>query len=394
MSFFVAEKMSDPGVMADPYPFYAWLRENEPIHLDPDGAAYISRYDLAMVLKDPDLRDTPRRDLEAADSYAIATMNRALIKEVAPRHARLRRQATATVFSPSQLERLEVVGLAVVEELLDAFEGELRDGYPVDLHVRYTKPAVEQMAAEYFGIPHKHREELLPLPGLVFRTMYPRRTEEDVRNADVAARAMIDYLRDVIPRNGFLPGSALHALVRDGDLTGDDLLYTCYTMLQGSHLSPMAALDLAVTTAMDHPEHHGVLFTEPRAWLEEATRFRSPLITTGANLAPRVTLRAGGVELAAHTPVRIMVGAANRDPGAFGEPDRFTPHRPRSRPHLAFGTGPHTCIARHMAHVQTKIALQGLVRRFGTGLRPAGPVVWSSYRSQRAMKSFPVALGA
>ncbi|MFI8829309.1 cytochrome P450 [Streptomyces sp. NPDC053431] len=143
---------------------------------------------------------------------------------------------------------------------------------------------------------------------------------------------------------------------------------------------------------MDYPEHNDLLFADPKAWLDEALRFRSPLITTGANLAPREAMQAQGVELAPHTPVRIMVGAANRDHAAFTEPDRFAPHRPQARPHLAFGTGPHTCIARHMAHGQTKIALQALLRRFGPGLKPATSPTWTSYRSQRAMETFPVAL--
>ncbi|MET7569531.1 cytochrome P450 [Streptomyces sp. NPDC005492] len=380
------DALSEPEQLSDPYPFYSWLRTNHPVHRDPDGTAYVSHYDYATLLKDPDLRDAPVHD---ADSYTLRTLNQALIKAVPPRHTRLRRVGSAA-FDRDLLAQAEERMTETAEELADRLAVALAENGTADLHTAYSLPFTQRAAATVFGIPDADFELLAALPARMFQALYPRATPADTADADDASRALFTYMETAVREQRFSPGSGFARLIEAADLMpADEITRLCWMLWWGSYTSALAAIDLAALTLIEHPHTAPLLHEDTGTWVEEALRYRSPHVINSANLTTRRTMTVGTVTLPPHTPVRFLLAAINRDESAFPGGDAFDPHRTGTPRHLAFGEGIHACIAAQLARRELAIALTTLETRLPR-LALAGPPVWRPYTTQRLCSGFPV----
>ncbi|WP_405657917.1 cytochrome P450 [Streptomyces sp. NBC_01166] len=381
------DALAKPETLDDPYPFYSWLREHHPVHLDPDGTVYISRYEYAVLLKDPALRDAPVDDTR---SYTLRTLNQALIKAVPPRHTQLRR-AGAVAFDRRLLARAGNQARETAERLARQLADTLaRDGR-ADLHTAYTLPLTQRTAAAVFGIPARDFDLLAALPARMFGALYPHATPAGVADADEASRTLFAYLANAVHHRGFTRGSGFARLVdARGSLPPDEVVRLCWMLWWGSYTSALAAIDLAVLTLIERPGTITLLHRDTRAWVEEALRYRSPHIINSANLTTRHEMSIGTTTVEAHTPVRFLLAAMNRDEAAFPQADTFDPHRTGTRHHIAFGEGIHSCIGAQLARMEIATALTVLATHLPR-LALAGPPTWRPYTTQRLCHSFPVA---
>ena len=361
------DSLAQPQQLGDPYPFYAWLRAHDPVHRDPDGTVYLSRYPDAALLKNPDLRDAP----EAHDhSHTLHTLNQALIKAVPPRHTELRRVGAAA-FDRRLLSRASVQIKEIAERLADDMADTLTSDGVADLHTRYSLPFAQRAAATVFGIPDEDYAMLASLPERMFGGLYPKTTPGAVADADDASRTLLSYMQVAVLHRRFTPGSGFARLADTDDrLPADDVVRLCWMLWWASYTSSF-------------------LRDNSKAWIEEALRFRSPHVINSANLTTRREVTVGATTLAPHTPVRFLVAAMNRDELAFADPDTFDPQRRGTPNHLAFGTGIHSCIGAQLARMEMTIALTTLATRLPRLALSSQPT-WRAYTTQRLCSSFPV----
>ncbi|MGV9770632.1 hypothetical protein [Streptosporangium sp. NPDC003464] len=167
--------LAQPNNLQDPYPFYAWLRSNRPVHTDPDGTVYLSRYEDAVHLRDPDLRTAPVDD---SRSFALHTFNQTMVKAVAPRHGALRRVA-GVAFDRRLLARAGERMRRTAENLAEQLATRLAAEGSADLHAEYSLPFTQRAAATVFGIPDEDFDQLAAMPARIFAPLYPKTTPTD-----------------------------------------------------------------------------------------------------------------------------------------------------------------------------------------------------------------------
>lgn len=380
------ESLAQPQQLRDPYPFYALLRTHDPVHRDPDGTVYLSRYAFAALLKNPDLRDAPE---DHNHSHTLQTLNQALVKAVPPHHTELRRVGAAA-FDRHLLSRASVELKKTADGLADDMVRTLAREGIADLHTRYSLPFSQRAAAIVFGIPDEDYTVLAALPERMFGGLYPKTTPAAVADADDASRTLLNYMQDAVLHRRFNPGSGFARLAdADDRLPADEVVRLCWMLWWASYTSTLAAIDLAVLTLIEHPHTAPLLRHSTKAWIEEALRFRSPHVINSANLTTRREITVGTTTLAPQTPVRFLLAAMNRDEAAFPDADTFDPQRSGTPHHLAFGTGIHSCIGAQLARMEMAIALTTLATRLPR-LTMASQPSWRANTTQRLCSSFPV----
>lgn len=381
--------LARPEQLTDPYPFYSWLRAHDPVHRDPDGTVYLSRFAHASLLRDPGLRDAPADD---SRSHTLRTINQSLIKAVPPKHTQLRRAASAA-FGRPLLARAEAQAEKTAARLAAELARALAEGGSADLHTRFSLPFTQRVAADVFGIPDPDFPLLASLPARMFGALHPGSGPAEVADADDASRTLAGWLEEAVHERRFVPGSGF-ALLTDarGSLPYDDLVRLCWMLWWGSYTSALAALDLAVLTLLEHPRTAPLLRRDAKAWTEEALRYRSPHVVNSANLTTRREFTVDGITLAPHTPVRFLLAAMNRDGAVFPHPDTFDPHRTGTPHHIAFGEGVHSCVGAQLARMELAVALTTLTTRLPR-LTLAAPPTWRTHTTQRLCECLPVTSG-
>ncbi|MFJ7146722.1 cytochrome P450 [Streptomyces sp. NPDC100445] len=373
---------------ADPYPFYRWLRSHHPVYVNPDGIAYVSTYEHSALLGSPDVRDNLEDD-EQSDTLRL--FNRTIIKTVPPRHTDLRRVGGEAFRRGFLLETGRQMQRAA-DELADRLVRTLKRDGSADLNAEFSYPFSQEAARIFFGLPEEDFDMLAALPSRMFKALYPKTDPEGLRDADDASRFLYAYLEDAVRHRRFRPGGAFDRIVEaaDGSLA-DDVVHLCWLMWFGSYNSPLAAMDLALLTLIEEPQTKGALLADPKAWVDEALRYRSAHVINSANLTTRRELTVGDVTLPAQAPIRFLLAAINRDEMAWPNAEVFDPSRDDGFRHVAFSRGPHTCIAKQFASIEVGAAVTALASRVPR-LSLAGEPAWSTYTTQRLCTAFPVKL--
>jgi cytochrome P450 family 114 len=402
-------RLSDPVTLQDPYPFYAWLREHAPVYRNPAGGIYlVSRNASARaVYQSPDVRNVGPEDVAAvrpawADSRLMRLMSQGLATADVTRHARLRR-AISPHFTLRQAKHLEAAAGRHCDALLARLAARLKDGETADLVSEFTLPLGMHMAADIIGIPEPDRAELTGLILTVLASMHPAAGDDAVDVGDRACERIEGYFRQLAAERRRRPAedlaSALLAEVREDGAEPeqglDQLEYTAalWGLWAAGFETTVAAMGFGVLAMIDHPDAAVWLDGGPdqvRAFVAETLRHSPPMVM---ETVPRVAVREfrlDGVAIPAGADVRPVVGAANRDPEAFPDPDRFDPSRSTSRM-VTFGSGPHRCLGTNLARMECAVAL-ARVRRALPGLALAGRPVFRASAGLRTIERCPVAL--
>jgi cytochrome P450 len=308
-----------------------------------------------------------------------------------PDHDRLRRLANKA-FTPRAVERLVPRIHEVVAELLDRAE-ELGE-FDVVADVAYPLPVT--VISEMLGVPEGDRDALRRWSLDLIYTLDPMLSVETLARAQRAGAEFRAYLRDLIAdRRAHLGDDLLSGLIQAEDegrqLTPQELVATCVLLLVAGHETTSSFIGNGMLALLRDPGQYARLHDDPglmRSAGEELLRFDSPVQLTG-----RLVLRdteIAGQRVEAGQDVVALVGAANRDPEAFDEPDRLDLGRPDNR-HLAFGGGIHFCLGAPLARVEGGTAIASLVGRFGSLELVDPEPAWRDTVTLRALRSLPVA---
>jgi cytochrome P450 len=392
-----------PELRANPYPFYAQLRAQDPVHWDePMGFWVLTRYaEVASVYHDRQFSRAEglRLGFEHAledDRVDAEPVYRAFSKMVAyadpPYHTRLRGLANKA-FTPRAVERMRPHIQQIVDELLDAAEsnGEL------DVIRDLAAPLPIIVIAEMLGLPRGDRQHFKQWSDDAFAVLgVVRRSPELMRRASESLGEMSEYFnalsdaRRSSPREDLL--SALVAAEEEGNrLTRDELVANVGLLLSAGHETTTNLIGNGVLALLQHPDQLEKLRADPALAadaVEEVMRYDNP-----AQIAYRSAtedVQVGGQCIRKGQVVNLMLGAANRDPAQFSHPDRFDLER-RELKHVGLGLGIHYCLGAPLARLEGQIAFNTLLRRFPK-LRLAGDQLeWHEHPTFHGLKALPVA---
>ncbi len=387
----------DAAFLEDPFPTYHLLRSHDPVHRNPDGSYFLTRYDdVAAVYRDRRMSS----DKQAAfrpkfgDGPLYRHHTTSLVFNDPPLHSRVRR-LIAAAFTPRALEALQRRIVDVVDRLLDRAEEAGR----LDLIGDFAFALPVEVICDMLGVPRGDRSPFRHWSLAILSALEPVVSDDVVQRGNRAVEEFCDYLRGLIAerrrRPGQDPGEILTALIEGepgGDkLTEEELLQNCIFLLNAGHETTTNLVGNGVDALLENPAELARLRAEPAligSAVEEALRYQSS--NQLGNRVAAAPVEIGGVAMPAGTQVVICIGAANRDPDQFADPDRFDIARTPNR-HLAFGAGIHVCAGMTLARMEGRIAIGRLVERFPE-LRRDGDAIRGGRARFRGFAAYPVAL--
>jgi cytochrome P450 len=400
----LADDLLAEEVNADPYPYFAALREHSPVHYSERHRAWLlTRYeDVAAGMRDLRLSsDRVRPLLEAMSPEKRATAGPVMelitgwmVVTDPPVHTRLRRLA-ANAFQPQRVAKMEDQIRAIVDELLDDFVA----GGETDLVAGFAYPLPATVIAEIMGAPPEDRDNFKgwsdALAAVAFGAGGEARDDRHAR-AQRGLEELFDYLEGLIERARSAPGEDMISALLEGDgsgerLTDDETKAMCALMLFAGHETTTATITSAVYTLLRHPDQLELLRADPalvKGTVEESLRYEGAIKVLHRWVVEDLEIR--GQKIANGDRVLLIPAAANRDPEKFPDPERFDITRSPNL-HLAFGRGVHACIGAQLARMEMRVAVERVFARL-PGLRLAGEEPhWLPSLASRTLHELPVA---
>jgi cytochrome P450 len=360
-----------PDFYENPYPYYHALREHQPVKRMPDGSCLLTRYaDVVAVYKDP-LTFSSDKKAEFKPKYGDSLLyehhTTSLVFNDPPLHTRVRRLILGAL-TPKAIESMGPGLDVLVDGLLDAMARKAE----VDLIEDFAAAIPIEIIGNLLGVP---REERAPLRGwslAILGALEPVVSAEAATRGNRAVAEFLDYLERLVADRSAHPGDPQHDVLTrliqgeaDGErLTHKELLHQCVFLLNAGHETTTNLIGNALHALAQWPGERDRLIAQPelvKSAVEEFLRFESSN-QLGNRLCSREA-RVGGVTLPPGTLITLCIGAANRDPEQFPDPDRLDVSRTPNR-HLAFGSGPHQCAGMHLARLEGKVAIGRFLARF------------------------------
>ncbi|MBX3027026.1 cytochrome P450 [bacterium] len=391
-----------PELRVDPYPYYRRLRERDPVHRSFGASGWVlTRYDdIVGILADrafsSDERNWVRyqrmsaRDVRAGlpDPYADGVIS--MLRIDPPDHTRLR-TLVSKAFTPRAVERLRPRIEAVVVELLDGLAG--HDAF--DLMQAFASPLPVVIIGEMLGVAVADRERFRHWSNESIRLL-GEGNRADRRRAWQALSEMRAWLGEQIAARRRQPCddllSALVAAEEAGDrLSERELFATCVLLLVAGNETTTNLIGNGVIALLRHPDQLARLRRDPAhmpAAVEELVRFDSPVQLTTRLVVEERELH--GRRLRRGEQIVLVLGAGNRDPARFADPDRLDLDRPEARP-LSFGHGLHYCLGAQLARIEAQIGLVHLLDRFPTLRFADAPIAWGDNMILRGPRILPLA---
>ncbi|APE24885.1 MULTISPECIES: cytochrome P450 family protein [Streptomyces] len=376
---------------ANPYPYYAKLREAGPVHevRMPDGFQFwlvVGHEEGRAALADPRLAKSPSVIGVRPPEEDIIGVH--LLAADAPDHTRLRRLVTGE-FTGRRVEGLRPRIQQLTTELADAMEPAGR----ADLVDAFAYPLPIIVICELLGVPAEDRDTFRRWSNQLVTPTGDQEFGQAMVDFAAYLDALIEDKRAAGPTDDLL-SALITARAEDGDrLSGPELRAMAYLLLIAGHETTVNLIANTVRNLLTHPEQLAALRADPDlldGTIEESLRYDGP-VETGTFRFTREAVTIGGREIAAGQYVLVGIGALDRDPARFPDPDRFDIRRD-TRGHLAFGHGIHYCLGAPLARLEGRIALRTLLDRFpDLELDPEGePWEWLPGLLMRGVRHLPV----
>jgi cytochrome P450 len=395
---FDIEKLT-PEFYADPYPTYRALREHEPVKRLPNGSWFLTRYDdLVRAYKSTKAFSSDKK-MEFLPKYGASPLyehhTTSLVFNDPPAHTRVRRLIMGAL-SPRAIAEMEPDLIALVDRLLDGLAAKGK----VDLIDDFAAAIPIQVIGNLLDVPVEERDPLRDWSLAILGALEPVISPEVFARGNKAVKDFLAYLEILVERRRAKPGNperdVLTRLIQGEDngerLTSRELLHNCIFLLNAGHETTTNLIGNGLVALSGNPAQKKRLIENPdliKTAVEEILRFES-----SNQLGNRMTtgpVELTGIKLAAGTPVTLCIGAANRDPKQFADPETLDIGRAPNR-HLAFGTGAHQCAGMALARLEGAIAISRFLARFPDYALNGAPVRGGRVRF-RGFLSVPCAVG-
>jgi cytochrome P450 len=357
--------LSDPAVVADPYPAFAELRAHAPVAWHDGLGLWVATSHTAcsQVLRERALGRIfqPRRPEDVWETFNWLHADSILDSEP-PKHTRLRR-LVQSAFSRGHVSRLGPRIEELTAGLLDDCRQHLADSGSFDAIADLAEPLPVLVIAQLLGWPDADRHLLRPWSQAIVKMYEVNRTPEQEVEAVAASAEFAAYVKGLAAERVWLGGDDLLSdlvAVRDGSdrLSTNELVATVVLLLNAGHEASVNGFGNGLASLIASGAEPG----PPEPLAEEMFRHDSPLHLFERTATADVTL--GAVTVEEGQKVAALLGAANRDPAVFDAPDEFRPDRDPN-PHLAFGAGIHFCIGAPLARLELQTSIAALLERFG-----------------------------
>ncbi|MDR6857665.1 cytochrome P450 [Variovorax guangxiensis] len=389
----------------NPYPWYAALRDATPVRRMPDGSLLLTRHaDCVAVYKDTHAFSSDKR-AEYAPKYGVGSPlyehhTTSLVFNDPPLHTRVR-GLIAGALTARAIESMEDGLTHLVAGLLDRMEERQHAGGEVDLIEDFAAAIPVEVIGNLLGVPREERGPLRHWSLAILGALEPQPSAAQLEAGNRAVTEMVAYLRGLVLERRRHPGDPVHDVLtrliqgeEDGGdrLTENELYQNCIFILNAGHETTTNLIGNGLVALLEWPEARQRLLDDPsliRGAIEEFLRFESS--NQLGNRIATVATSVGGIEVQPGTRITLCIGAANRDPAVFAEPDRLDVTRSPNR-HLAFGSGTHQCVGMNLARLEARVAIAAFLARF-PDYRMCGPAVRGGRVRFRGYLRVPLSLG-
>ena len=360
-----------PEFYVNPYPTYRALRQHAPIKPMPNGSYFLTRYDdLVTAYKNTRAFSSDKKK-EFGPKYGASPLyehhTTSLVFNDPPIHTRVRRLIMGAL-SPRAIAEMEGDLIRLVDHLLEAIAAK----GSFDLIGDFATAIPIEVIGNLLNVPREEREPLRDWSLAILGALEPVIGEAAFARGNKAVADFLAYLETLVQRRRAHPGNpdrdVLTKLIQgeaDGEkLTAKELLHNCIFLLNAGHETTTNLIGNGLVTLTQHRNEKARLIAHPemiKTAVEEMLRYES-----SNQLGNRMTVEEvelGGLKLPPGTPVTLCIGAANRDPAQFPDPERFDIGRSPNR-HLAFATGAHQCAGMALARLEAAIAISRFLARF------------------------------
>lgn len=384
----------------DPYPTYRALRRLDPIHRMPDGSLFLTRHaDLEAIYKDT-ARFSSDKKVEFAPKYGTRSLlfqhhTTSLVFNDPPLHTRVRR-LIAGALNPRAIAAMEGNLVALVDRLLEAMAAR----GTADLIEDFAAAIPIEVIGNLLAVPHADRKPLRGWSLAILGALEPALSDEAQLRGETAVAEFLSYLKGLVAERRARPGDpdrdVLTRLIlgeADGErLSETELLQNCIFILNAGHETTTNLIGNGLELLMRYPDQRARLIARPdliRSAIEEFLRFESSNQLGNRRVVEDTEL--SGVSLPKGTLITLCIGAANRDPAEFDDPEQLDVARSPNR-HLAFASGAHACAGLNLARLEGRIAIGRFLTRF-PHFGAAGPARRARRARFRGFTALPATLG-
>lgn len=385
---------ADPAFLDDPYPVFANLRTTGEVHRHAGlgMAVAVSHAACSAVLRQRGLGRiwTDARPLERFASFNLLHRN-SLLENEPPTHTRLRR-AISWAFGRGHVERLRPWIVDVASGMVDTLAAEIAERGEGDLIAHVAQPLPIVVITELLGAPSADGARLVAWSNAIVK-MYEYGIGESIRDAaEAAAAEFVAYLRDLVARRTAQPASDMISDLILGDLTPDEVVATAVLLLMAGHEATVNVIGNGMHALLADPDQWRRLVAEPSLVdnaVDELIRFDAPLQLFVRTAVEDVEI--AGFRVAKGEKIAALLGAADRDPLVFKDPDVLDVGRVAGA-QLGFGAGLHYCVGAPLARIEIAAALGALAAKL-PGLQPARAPRRRPEFAIRGLRDLPVTVG-
>ncbi len=360
----------NPELIADPYPFYARLRDEHPVYYNERMGFYVlSRYDdIFAALRKPQIFSSAQGLTPIKDEISQLGIPPTFIMMDPPDHTRLRRLITKA-FTPDTVKQLEPTIRRFVVEHVEAMKQKSADGEEVDLIAGIASPLPTMVVANILGVPPEDRPKFDPWSDAI--TSASADFALDVQQAIGAVQGLVEYFGGMCRARRANPTDDMITKLTQAEVEGEtlsdwDILGFCFVMIAGGNDTTTNLIGNSMKWLHEYPDQHRELLQDPALIpnaIEELLRIES--VVQGLSRTTTRDVEYYGTAIPAGSKVHNLYASGNRDPRHWGATaDELDIHREVDR-HLSFAQGPHFCIGAHVARMMIRIYFEEMGARVG-----------------------------